>query len=200
MTTDTYKNISARIRELLDKAGMDASPFAERVGINKSNFSRLLRGERHWSLDHLEKISRGLGVGISELIDSFTEVPVIREISATEPFDFCHHIEKESHLDTVPAPRVKGFGPLYAIRFRDDTYAPYFTQGTVLIVQKDTFDQIKTGDFVVYCSPEGRGHIGRVTLYDNHLLLEILSPRDPRKLMLDRGQLRLMDRVIIIKL
>jgi transcriptional regulator with XRE-family HTH domain len=197
---DHHQSISERIRELLAQAGLNPSPFAEKVGINKSNFSRLLRGERKWSLDHLERVSQGLGVSVSELISNFHEVPVLREISAVEPFDFCHSIEKENRLGTVPAPRVKDFGPLYGIRFRDDTYTPYFNRGSVLIVQKDTSDQIKTGDLVIYCDPKGTGHIGRVTLYDHQLLLEVLSPRDPRKLMLDRGQLRLMDRIIIIRL
>jgi transcriptional regulator with XRE-family HTH domain len=202
---DTYKTISDHIRKLLKQKGVSPSAFGPTVGIDKSYFSRLMRGERPWSLEHLEKISQALGVGISDLIDQFVEVPIVREISATERFNSCRHPRNESALDTVPAPRLHGVTPgdmagLYGIRIKNGSYAPYFSQGTVLIAQKNTSEQIRSEDTVIYCDPQGQSHIGRVTLYNDHLLLESLNPADPEKLLLDRRQLRMMDRIIFIKL
>ena len=59
----------------------------------------------------------------------------------------------------------------------------------------------ETGDYVIYCCPKGIGHIGKVKLFDDKVFFKNLDPGDPfQDELLDRGQLRMMDRVAYIKM
>ena len=63
------RNISEKIRKLLEEQGIRRKPFAEKNGLYKGNFYRMLSGKRGWTLDNLEKVANGLGVALQALFN-----------------------------------------------------------------------------------------------------------------------------------
>jgi transcriptional regulator with XRE-family HTH domain len=195
---DIQKTISQRVRQLLEERDLALKPFAQKLGIH--NFGRILRGERNWTLEHLEKVAKALNVSISSLTDEYALVPILREVSSREPFAFPRDL-KDS-LDWVPAPQL-GLGEkavlakMYGIRVKENGYSPILRKGSTLIAQKDTSDQIEEEDIVIYSCPQGFGHIGRVFFHDDKILFRPLNPAEKDRIM-DRGQINMMDRVISV--
>jgi transcriptional regulator with XRE-family HTH domain len=189
---DTQQKISERIKGLLKDQGYSAKPFGEKLGIY--NLGRMLNNERNWTLKNLEKIAGALGVTVGALAQDFVDIPILIE-ATDEPFMFPLEIKKERALGWVPAPiPVYGGGEvskMYAISVKN---VRIFKKPKTLIIEKDS--HIESGDQVVYCCPEGFGHIGEITLYEDKMLFKALDPMDPfQDKLLDRGQLRMMDRV-----
>jgi transcriptional regulator with XRE-family HTH domain len=84
-------SIGRRIRQLRLEQGYSQEGFALRVGLARSYFGALERGERNFSVDHLLKIAMGLGVEagvllppISSLITAQQEVAQDGEQQITE--------------------------------------------------------------------------------------------------------------------
>jgi len=199
---DTQQKISERIRKLLKEQGLSVKPFGEKLGIY--NLGRMLANERNWTLKNLEKIAVGLSVTVGSLTQDYSDIPVVLEIKSNEPFQFPLEIKKELAKGWIPAPIPVEVGgallvaKMYAVQINDQGI---FDKPVTLMVQKDAHDQIETGDFAIYCDPKGLGHIGKVSLYQDKVLFRALDPSDPfKEELLDRGQLRLMDRVVYIKL
>lgn len=56
-----------RIRELRKKAGYSQEGFADAAGVHRTYMGTLERGEANVSLGNLQKISKALGITLSEL-------------------------------------------------------------------------------------------------------------------------------------
>jgi transcriptional regulator with XRE-family HTH domain len=206
MNTPIQKTISERVNQLLSEAGITPKAFAESIGIGPANFYKMLNGERKWSVAHLEKIAAGLNVGINALTSKFQGVPVLREVRLQETFRYPHDIGAEHPITWVPVPSEGGnrdlLAKMYGVSVKNGAQSPFFVEGATLICQQESSDQIQDGSLVVYCSPEGEGIIGRVLYHDSpqKLRFQPLNGPSTKELLLDRGQLRMMDKVLFIKL
>ena len=194
---DTQENISDRIKKLLKERNLKIKPFGEKLGIH--NLSRMLANERNWTIRNLEKIADGLGVTVGALAYDFTDIPILLEVG-DEPFLFPQEINRDRAIGWVSAPispdEMAEGSKMYAIRVNNERI---LEKKVTLIVLKDS--EAESGDYVVYCCPKGIGHIGRIKLFEDKVLFRAVSPLDPlQDELMDRGQLRMMDRVIIIKL
>lgn len=56
-----------RIKEILKEQGMTVTALAERAGVSQDRMSRIMRGNP--TLETLQKVAKGLGVTVSELLD-----------------------------------------------------------------------------------------------------------------------------------
>jgi transcriptional regulator with XRE-family HTH domain len=199
---DTQQKISERIKTLIKERGFSVKPFGEKLGIY--NLGRMLNNERNWTLKNLEKIAGALGVTVGSLTQDYADIPIIVVVKSNEPFQFPLEIKKDQAKGWVPAPvPVEAGGAslvakMYALEIKDNKI---FDKPVTLIAQKDAGDEIETGDYVIYCCPKGIGHIGKVKLFDDKVFFKNLDPGDPfQDELLDRGQLRMMDRVAYIKM
>jgi hypothetical protein len=111
-------------------------------------------------------------------------------------------IKPETATGWVPTPipaEVGGAGliaKLYAIAVHNNRF---FDKPLTLIAIKDP-DEIEDRDYVVYCDPQGIGHIGQVKLFDKKVFFKNLDPADSfQDQLLDSGQLRMMDRIAYLK-
>ena len=173
--------------------GYSVKPFGEKLGI--FNLGRMVNNERNWTIKNLDKIAGALGVTVGALVQDFIDIPLLVEVGSA-PFPFPLEIRGERAMGWVPAPMpVYGGGKvskMYAISVKNERI---FRKPRTLIIEKNG-DKIESGDQVVYCCPEGFGHIGEVTIYEDKVLFKALDPMDPfQDKLLDRGQLRMMDRV-----
>ena len=62
--------LGERIRELRKKAGYSQEGFADAAGVHRTYMGTLERGEANVSLSNLHKISKALGITLSELFKS----------------------------------------------------------------------------------------------------------------------------------
>lgn len=63
----TRANLGKRIRDLRESRGWSQYQFAEIVPIDRTYLIGVEKGRRNIAIDNLIKISRGLGVSVSEL-------------------------------------------------------------------------------------------------------------------------------------
>jgi hypothetical protein len=165
----------------------------------------MLNNERNWTLKNLEKIAAALDVTVGSLTREFADIPIVREVAAQEAFPCPRDPKEEIPTDWVATPvpdegGISVISKMYGIKIKDNSYSPTFKEGDALIAQKDSGKEIKSGDLVVYCCPKGIGHIGKISFHDKIILFKPLNPVDSQELLLDRGQLAMMDRVLYIKL
>ena len=72
-----HTEVGQRIRELRLKRGMLQEELARKAGLSPSALSNFEQGRRRTSLDWLRKISKALGVSVSDLIpESRTRKPL----------------------------------------------------------------------------------------------------------------------------
>jgi len=197
------ESISRKIRLIMAVRGLAAKPFGEQLGVH--NLGRMLNNERNWTLKNLEKVAAALGVTAGSLVGEPSDIPVIREISAQEPFPCPREPKEEVVMERVSAPlpedgNLASLAQMYGLKVKDNSYSPVYKKGDILVARKGTSPEMQTGDIVIYCCPKGKGNIGKISLHDQLILFKPLNPLDSQELLLDRGQLAMMDRVSFIKL
>lgn len=67
-TNSRTADVAARVRAALDAEGYTLTETAERVGISKSQMSRLLNGKSSFRLDHLITLGQFLGISAREFL------------------------------------------------------------------------------------------------------------------------------------
>jgi transcriptional regulator with XRE-family HTH domain len=64
----TSQRIIRNVKLLMVVTETRQADLAEQCGFSNSQMSRLLSGQRSWSLDHLEAIATAFGVSVSDLL------------------------------------------------------------------------------------------------------------------------------------
>lgn len=96
MSSDNTPRITQNIRLLMVTQDLEQSDLAAKSGIGTSQLSRLLRGQRAWSLKHMESVSAALGVSPADLFKEADELLRSRWARAMEQLDlFTHGREME---------------------------------------------------------------------------------------------------------
>jgi transcriptional regulator with XRE-family HTH domain len=67
---DIRRNLGARIRMLREERGLSQYAFAEMVSIDRSYLIGVEKGRRNLTVNNLAKISRGLGISLSDLFEN----------------------------------------------------------------------------------------------------------------------------------
>lgn len=191
--------ISQRIDALLKARKLKRKPFAKSVGIDPTQFSRMMRNIRQWTVPHLQAVAKGLDVQVGDLTDELISIPIVAEIDAFSDIPYPEQIDKTQVLGEVPAPRLlvgKGrimLAQMYALQIKDDSFEPALPKGSKLIVERD--GDKEEGSLVVYCDDQGKMRLGRISFHDNSVILHSIAA-GVKALILPRKRLSSMDRVI----
>ena len=180
--------------------GFKIKPLAIVAGIDQSQLSRMLRGLRQWTIPHLQAVARVLDVQVGDLTDELIMIPIVAEIDASTDTLYPDQIDKTRTFGEVPAPRfwLPGKGILmlarmYALKIKDDSFAPTFPKGSKVIVEKD--GDKEDGSLVVFCDTNNYMLLGRISFHENSVILHSLS-HGGKATILPRKYLSSMDRVI----
>lgn len=73
--------VGQRVKALRVRAGMTQAALAERSGMSTQAISRIERGNRTATLDTLDRIAAGLGVGFADLAEAAESAPRARTFS-----------------------------------------------------------------------------------------------------------------------
>lgn len=76
----SYKSSLGRyLRDARKKAQLSQEAFADKIGINRTYYGNLERGENSISIDRLQKISQALGIPLSELFKQVEKIQYSRK-------------------------------------------------------------------------------------------------------------------------
>jgi transcriptional regulator with XRE-family HTH domain len=65
---DIATRFGARVRELRKGIGLSQEAFADRCGLDRTYVGGIERGERNVAIRNIERIAKGLGLSIAELM------------------------------------------------------------------------------------------------------------------------------------
>lgn len=66
--TNVRKNLGERIRFLRQQRKLSQEAFADICGLHRTYLGAIERGERNVSIDNLDRIAKGFGITISQLV------------------------------------------------------------------------------------------------------------------------------------
>lgn len=64
------KNFGSKIRNLRLQMGISQENFALKIGMDRTYYASVEKGNRNISLLNIEKISKGFGISLSELFEN----------------------------------------------------------------------------------------------------------------------------------
>lgn len=194
--------ISQRIDALLKERNLKRKPFAISAGIEPTQFSRMMRNIRQWTVPHLQAVAKALDVQVGDLTDELISIPILAEVDAVSDVlypEYREEIDKTQVFGWVPAPRLlvnKGqrmLAELYALKIKDDSFEPFLPKGSKLLVERD--GNKEEGSLVVYCDDRGCLRLGRISFHENSVILHSIVA-GAKALILPRKRMSSMDRVI----
>jgi len=194
---------SQDVQAAMDKVGITQIQLAARTGITQAHLSRLLRGERGWKPELIERVCRALKIEpLKYLADEIVRVPVRGIISRGE-FSYGPIFEdrKRKVQRTVSAKMSFLLDHGYCLEVQDDSLAPLIKKGAIVYVQQ-TPHNLADGDMVVYVDHDG---VGRLYLLETakesdesaFLTLRAVSSQYP-DIRLPAKHLAVLDRVVAI--
>ena len=189
---------SLDVQAAMEKAGITQAQLAALTGITQTHLSRLLRGERGWKPEHIERVCRALKIEpLKYLADEIMRVPV-RGIISQGAFPYGPVFEpKKKTPRTASAKMSLLLEKAYCLEVQDDSLAPLIKKGALVYVQQSP-QNLNDGDLVVYVDPQGVGRLYLLVGRDSESLhLRSVSHAYPDT-RIPAKHLPVLDRVVVI--
>jgi hypothetical protein len=169
--------LTQRIVRLMEQAGLSDNALALQLGItNVSRKFRMQKG-RGWTTTDLKKISQHFGIPWPLILQEPFRAPLLKVQTTKEGVDlkaFSNMAKSDYYEFYLPIHLSEGVAmdaKFYCMEITDDNLVPAIYPGSVLFVQEDSWKQIKDHSLVVWRDSENRGHIARVDLSAEQLIL-----------------------------
>lgn len=191
-------SITERIKTLL--AGLDMKPLhlANKAGIDNAIIYKCLGGKRNWNLDHLELIAPVLGVALGDLFQATVTVPQAGEVTGGQGPPQAWILEGSGRPTTIGIKEeATTLSKMYCLIVADRSMVPTFPPDTHLIAQRETSENIKDENFVVYWGEDGFTYIRQIFIDGNQITLRSLTQGIPDK-NLPIKHLTLCDKIVRI--
>jgi repressor LexA len=124
-----------KLKELRTAAGMTHEQAAEAMGVSRSQFIKLERGERRLTVDYINQAAKGFGVRPSDVIDEEmpSGIPLMGFIGAGAEIEPEFEQVPPEGLDqvTFEIPLPDG---LIAFQIRGDSMLPFYKDGHIVVV------------------------------------------------------------------
>jgi phage repressor protein C with HTH and peptisase S24 domain/transcriptional regulator with XRE-family HTH domain len=131
-------------------------------------------------------------------------VPVVAHVSAGEGFAYTdggyHAGEGFEQIEVPPGVDPALAQRLYCVRVRGDSLREFFSDGTLLFIKPESWEEIRDGDLVIFKDrSHGTAYVKKVEFSGESLILKSMNPLY-RNIVLRRGELMLLERVMAIVL
>jgi SOS-response transcriptional repressor LexA len=131
-------------------------------------------------------------------------IPVVGHVSAGMGFEFTdggfavgegfEQVEVPPGVDPALAQR------LYCVRVRGDSLREFFSDGTLLFIKPESWEEVKDGDLVIFKDRlDGRAFVKKVEFAGENLILKSMNPMY-KNIVLAKNELMLLERVMAIVL
>lgn len=149
-----------RLKKLRETAGWTHEQAAEAMGVSRSQFIKLERGERRLTADYIAAAARAFNVKQSEVITEKETVPVVGYVGAGALTHF--YSDGHGNLDEVPMPE-NGTDTTVAVEARGDSLGSFFNQWLIY------YDEVRDPP-----TPDMIGRLCVVGLPDERVLVKKL--------------------------
>lgn len=164
-----------KLRQAMEKAGMNATELSEKTGISKSAISRYLSGGYIAKQRNLLKLSRALHVDPKFLFSEAVEeldanlkvyrIPIVGKVVAGTPIDAIENITDYIRV-TNPA---AADGSYYALHVTGASMEPEMREGDLVIVHKQ--DYFDSGDICIVLVNGNEATVKKVIKSDQGITL-----------------------------
>jgi transcriptional regulator with XRE-family HTH domain len=185
-----------RIKELIDASGLTQQAIADKMGLTGGHLSKILSGAdgRTVKLSHLVGIADALGKPITAFFDKSVRVPIIGEVDAFGgPPTSAIDAETDNYAELFSE---NVMDDCYRIQVKDRSMLPSYLPGTWLTARKESFDQIKNNNLVIYRGGE-QILVRIITLTPENIILRGVNP-SVEEMVLPRIHLKLCDKIVTI--
>ncbi len=129
-------------------------------------------------------------------------IPLVGHVSAGEGFEYTdggytvgEGFEQVSMPPGVDAAIAKD---LYCVRVRGDSLSEFFSDGTLLFVKPESWEEIREGDLVIFKDrSSGKAFVKKVHFAGEELFLRSMSPYH-RSITMKKTDLMLLERVVAV--
>lgn len=115
------------LRKLRTDKGWTHEQAGEAMGVSRSQFIKLERGERRLTADYIALAAKAFNVSESDVISDRHTVPLVGYVGAGA---VAHYFEAQGPFDEVPMPE-NGNERTVAVEARGDSLGPFFNQWLV---------------------------------------------------------------------
>ena len=169
--------LTQRIVRLMKKAELTDNALGLQVGI--TNISRKFRAQkgRGWSTSDLKKISQHFSIPWPLILQEPFRAPLLQVQITKEGVDlkaFANMAKSDYFEFYLPIEFSEGVAmdtKFYCMEITDDSLGLAIEQGSILYVQEDSWRQVKDRSLVIFRDIAGRGHLARVSLSADQLIL-----------------------------
>lgn len=204
----THAQVWVAIDRLAARHGLSPSGLARRAGLDPTTFNKSKRttrdGKQRWpSTESVAKILSATGASLEEFVGLISEdgsdlfarrLPVVRFSQAAHPGYIDQHGRAvASENDEILFPQLGG-ASVFALEITDDSLAPVYRDGDVVVVSPDS--GIRRGDRVVVKTLDGQVSINSLLRKTAQKveLADVTGRQAPRSL--DSERIAWMSRVL----
>lgn len=130
-----FPDMGNKLKDLRTAAGMTHEQAAEAMGVSRSQFIKLERGERRLTADYIAQAAKGFGVRPADVIDGDMPegIPLMGYIGAGAEIEPEYDQIPPEGLDqiTFEIPLPEG---LIAFQIRGDSMLPFYKDGHIVVV------------------------------------------------------------------
>lgn len=131
-------------------------------------------------------------------------IPLVGHVSAGEGFEFTDggYMVGEGFEQVPMPPGIDATiaRDLYCVRVRGDSLSDFFSDGTLLFVKPESWEDVRDGDLVIFKDRStGKAFVKKVRFSGDQLLLRSMSPYY-KSIMMKRTDLMLLERVVAVVL
>ncbi|MDD2902001.1 MAG: XRE family transcriptional regulator [Syntrophales bacterium] len=147
--------LARRLEELRLRWGLTKKEMAQRLGISIPYLSEILTGKKT-GMRKIVDFAERLDVSIEWLTGEQILIPLVAEVTAGGPFQ----LQENDYLEFFDITHLPGITKqtamhCYALRVRGDSLIPFHKDGDILIVKKNSKENLRHGDMVVCHQDEG---------------------------------------------
>lgn len=147
--------LARRLEELRLRWGLTKKEMAQRLGISFPYLSEIITGKK-MGMRKIVDFAERLDVSIEWLTGEQILIPLVAEVTAGGPFQ----LQENDYLEFFDITHLPGITKqtarqCYALRIRGDSMIPFHKDGDILIVRKNSKENLRHGDMVVCRRDDG---------------------------------------------
>ena len=174
-----YKN---RLKQAMDMRGISAAMLASKIGSERTNIYKYLRGDTTPKIEINQKIAAALRVDArwlaGEDVPIFPRegnasrrlVPVLGYVAAGIPIEA---ISEVIDYEELSADMVKDGAEYFALKIKGDSMAPRINTGDVVIVRKQ--EDVDSGQLAIVCINGDLATCKRIIKHEGGIMLQPLN-------------------------